>query len=293
MGAAPSIAQPPPGSPPGTPPVVQPVTIPSFTCPTEFIMAPGSGMACMIKCPEQKNYKLSSNGAMLSCSYIGDPTITVQLNTVPAYIGQPASYTTLPNKDVYRTELERFARDLAVTDANIDKAFKVKTAYDKLQLAENARDQSPDAYDRARVAYYTLVKGDKWIDEERQRIANVEAQPVVNTLIAKRNDLDSQIGQQQSTIDIVNGVKDKVLSVEDDLQYSVSAFQKQIENVRNQINMDKKKQIVTARQAGSWVNSLLNWLIALTTLIAIFFIVRYIIRRRSAFSTPASPPLQR
>lgn len=293
MGAAPSIAQPPPGSPPGTPPVVQPVTIPSFTCPTEFIMAPGSGMACMIKCPEQKNYKLSSNGAMLSCSYIGDPTITVQLNTVPAYIGQPASYTTLPNKDVYRTELERFARDLAVTDANIDKAFKVKTAYDKLQLAENARDQSPDAYDRARVAYYTLVKGDKWIDEERQRIANVEAQPVVNTLIAKRNDLDSQIGQQQSTIDIVNGVKDKVLSVEDDLQYSVSAFEKQIENVRNQINMDKKKQIVTAQQAGSWVNSLLNWLIALTTLIAIVFIVRYIIRRRSAFSTPASPPLQR
>ena len=293
MGAGPSIAQPPPGSPPGTPPVVQPVTIPSFTCPTEFIMAPGSGMACMIKCPEQKNYKLSSNGAMLSCSYIGDPTITVQLNTVPAYIGQPASYTTLPNKDVYKTELERFARDLAVTDANIDKAFKVKTAYDKLQLAENARDQSPDAYDRARVAYYTLVKGDKWIDEERQRIANVEAQPVVNTLIAKRNDLDSQIGQQQSTIDIVNGVKDKVLSVEDDLQYSVSAFEKQIENVRNQIQMDKKKQIVTAQQAGSWVNSLLNWLIALTTLIAIIFIIRYIIRRRSAFSTPASPPLQR
>lgn len=293
MGAGPSIAQPPPGSPPGTPPVVQPVTIPSFTCPTEFIMAPGSGMACMIKCPEQKNYKLSSNGAMLSCSYIGDPTITVQLNTVPAYIGQPASYTTLPNKDVYKTELERFARDLAVTDANIDKAFKVKTAYDKLQLAENARDQSPDAYDRARVAYYTLVKGDKWIDEERQRIANVEAQPVVNTLIAKRNDLDSQIGQQQSTIDIVNGVKDKVLSVEDDLQYSVSAFEKQIENVRNQIQMDKKKQIITARQAGSWVNSLLNWLIALTTLIAIIFIIRYIIRRRSAFSTPASPPLQR
>jgi predicted PurR-regulated permease PerM len=138
-----------------------------------------------------------------------------------------------------------------------------------------------------------LIKGDKWVEEEKQRIASVEAQPVVNTLLAKRNDLDSQIGQQQSTIDIVNGVKDKVLSVEDDLQYSVSAFEKQIENVRNQIRMDKKKQIVTAQQAGSWVNSLLNWLITLTTLIAIVFIVRYIMRRRSAFSAPGSPPLQR
>jgi hypothetical protein len=256
-------------------------------------MAPGSGMACMVKCPEQKNYKLTSNGAMLACSYTSDPTISVQVNTVPAYIGQPASYTTLPNKDVYRVELERFARDLAVTDANIDKAFKVRTAYDKLQLAENARDQSPDAYDRARVAYYTLVKGDKWVDEERQRIATVEAQPIVNSFLAKRNDLDNRIGQQQSTIDVVNGVKDKVLSVEDDLQYSVSAFQKQIENVRNQMNIDKKKQIATAEQAGSWVNSLLNWLITLTTIIAIVFIVRYIVRRQSAFSIPASTPLQR
>lgn len=265
-------------------------------CPSEFVVSPVGFGACVIPCPAQKNYELRvGDKGVLSCVYTGDTSITVPVLPVPAVQkpGLPFSYKELPNASVYETELNRFKAAFAVADANVDKAVKVKTAYDKLQLAENARDQSPDAYQQARVGYYTLVKGDKWIEEERQRIANVEAQPVINNLVAMRDDLNGRIGQQKSTIDVVNGVKDKVLSVEDDLQYSVSAFQKQIGNIRNQIRMDKKKQIETAAQAGSWVDTLLNWLIALTTLIAIIFIVRYIIRRRSAFSTPASPPLQR
>jgi hypothetical protein len=265
-------------------------------CPSEFVVSPVGFGACVIPCPAQKNYELRvGDKGVLSCVYTGDTSITVPVLPVPAVQkpGLPFSYKELPNASVYETELNRFKAAFAVADANVDKAVKVKTAYDKLQLAENARDQSPDAYQQARVGYYTLVKGDKWIEEERQRIANVEAQPVINNLVAMRDDLNGRIGQQKSTIDVVNGVKDKVLSVEDDLQYSVSAFQKQIGNIRNQIRMDKKKQIETAAQAGSWVDTLLNWLITLTTLIAIVFIVRYIIRRRSAFSTPASPPLQR
>ena len=252
--------------------------------------------ACVIPCPAQKNYELRvGDKGVLSCVYTGDTSISVPVLPVPAVQkqGPPFSYKELPNASVYQTEIDRFSAAFAVADANVSKVVKIKTAYDALQLAENARDQSPDAYQQARIGYYTLVKGDKWIEEERQRIANVEAQPVINNFLAKRDDLNGRIEQQKSTIEVVNGVKDKVLSVEDDLQYSVSAFQKQIGNVRNQMNMDKKKQIETAAQAGSWVDSLLNWLIALTTIIAIFFIARYIIRKRSAFSAPASPPLQR
>lgn len=252
--------------------------------------------ACVIPCPAQKNYELRvGDKGVLSCVYTGDTSISVPVLPVPAVQkqGPPFSYKELPNASVYQTEIDRFSAAFAVADANVSKVVKIKTAYDALQLAENARDQSPDAYQQARIGYYTLVKGDKWIEEERQRIANVEAQPVINNLVAKHDDLNNRIGQQKSTIEVVNGVKDKVLSVEDDLQYSVSAFQKQIGNVRNQMNMDKKKQIETAAQASSWVDSLLNWLIALTTIIAIFFVARYIIRKRSAFSAPASPPLQR
>lgn len=252
--------------------------------------------ACVIPCPAQKNYELRiGDKGVLSCVYAGDTSISVPVLPVPAVQkqGPPFSYKELPNASVYQTEIDRFNVAFALADTNVDKAVKLKTAYDALQKAENARDVAPDAYQPARVAYYTLLKGDKWLQEEKERVAKSEAQPVVDAYLAKQIDLSNRITQQKSTIEIMNGVKDKVLSVEDDMQFSVSAFSKQIGAIRNQINMDKKKQVETVQQAGSWINTLLNWLIVLTTLIAILLMVRYFMRRQSAFSVPGSTPLPR
>lgn len=262
-----------------------------MNCPSEFIVSPNGSGTCILPCPTQKNYELRlGTSGLLSCVYAGDSSISVSVLPVPAVqeMGPPFSYESLPNASVYQAEIERFSTAFAIADANVDRAVKVKTAYEKLQLAENARDQSPDAYQQARISYYTLIKGDTWVNDEKARIARVEAQPVIDQISSKNQDLETRIQQQKSTIEVVNGVKDKVLSVGDDLQYSVSAFQKQIKAIRNQMNMDKKKQVETARQAGSWVDSLLNWLIALATLVAIVFLIRYMMRPKTAFSTPSS-----
>ena len=231
-------------------------------------------MACMIRCPERKNYKLTSNGPMLSCSYTGDPKITVQLNTVPAYLGFPASYLTLPNKEVYEEELKRFNNAIAVADANIDKNTKISTAFIALQAAENARSTAPDAYQQARITYYTLAKGDSWLQEEQARIAATEAQPVVDKYVSQYNNIQDRKNQQQSTIDVVNGVRDKILTVKDDLRFSVNTFQKQIGDIKNQINKNKVEQTATIAAATSWVDTFLNWAIALVTLVAIVLLAR-------------------
>jgi hypothetical protein len=52
-------------------------------------------------------------------------------------------------------------------------------AFRDLQKAENVRDKSPEAYQVARTAYYTLLKGDTWLNEEKQRIAGAEVAPEV------------------------------------------------------------------------------------------------------------------
>jgi hypothetical protein len=260
-------------------------------CPSEFVLSPVGTGACVIPCPAGKNYEVRVGTAgLLSCTYIGDPKISVSLLPVPAVQrpGPPFSYKDLPNASVYKTEIDRFNAAFALADANIDKSVKIKTAYDRLQNAENARDVSPDAYNQARLSYYTLTKGDTWLQEEKQRIAQVEAQPVVDDIVSKNQDLQNRMQQQKSTLDIVNGVRENVLSVEDDLQYSVSAFERQIRNIRNQMNMDKKKQVETVKQTSSWFNSMLNWLIIIATIIAIVVIVRYFMRPKAAFSSPGS-----
>lgn len=252
----------------------------SLSCPSEFGVSP-NGQACVLPCPTAKQYALTINGNSLVCTYAGDSKITVPLMPVPMYVaggrgGNPAnaSYTSLPNREVYKAEIDRFAQALAVADANINNEIKVLTAFTALQQAENARDTAPDAYQAARTAYYTLTKGQNWIEQEKTRIANVEAQPIVNGYVARYNDIQAKKNQQQSTIEVVNGVRDKILTVKDDLVFSVSTFQKQISDIKNQINKNRVKQAQTIAAASSWVDTFLNWVIALVTLIAIVLLGR-------------------
>lgn len=264
----------------------------SPSCPSGFIASPSGGITCVLPCPEEKNYEMTSNGSALFCQHKGDKRVKVPVTAVPMYIGggegQPpinANPDILPNKLVYKAEVTRFNNAIEVADANIDKEIKIKTAYDSLQAAENARDTAPEAYQQARIAYYTLIKGDTWINDEKTRIGKVEAQPVIQNYLSNYSELAEQINTHKSTIETVNGIKDKVLTVKDDLQYSVSAFQRQLDAIRNQMNINKKKQIETAQQATSWIDSFLNWVMIFSAFLAIVFVVRYLITKSSSNTT--------
>jgi hypothetical protein len=252
----------------------------SFSCPSEFTLSPVGMLQCVAPCPADKGFQLSGDASGTVCRYTGDPSHTVLLHPLPA-VNVPEgkskifSYKTLENGNLYDAELSRVQNALAIEYGKIDGKTKVGNAFKALQDAENVRSQAPDAYQTARVNYYTLTKGDGWVNEEKVRIAASEAQPVIDQYVSTTSGLDQQIKQQQSTIDVVNGVKDKVLSVQDDMAYSVGAFSKQIADVKNQINMQRHAKLQEeAEKSNGWIEILLNILIVLSTLAAIFFLIR-------------------
>ena len=257
-----------------------------YSCPAEFVPAP-SPLGCMIKCPTEKGYGLVSRGQVLACVYTADMSISVPINVVPMYaltnpsnpnvqLPRRAPYATLADADLYKNMIERFNADLAVADAKIDSATKIRTAFVTLQSAENARGSpaGESAYQSARIAYYTLTKGDSWLQEEQARIANTEAQPIVNSYTSQYQNLTQRKNQQQKTIDVINGLRDKVLSVKDDLSFSVNTFQKQVDGIKNKINIEKKNQIETIEATTSWIDTFLNWTIAIVTIVCIVMLVR-------------------
>ena len=290
----------------------------SQICPVEFTLSP-AGNTCIVKCPTAKNYNMTSSGSILSCTHKTDKTATVQLMPTPTYsihpqwvsYGSSVSYAGYPqsHRGAYEAEFKRFNDALAVEEAKIDKTTKLATAFNKLQESENARDTAPDAYQTARVAYYTLLKGDTWINEEKNRVANAEAQPVINNFLDKYRSLQYTRSRQQGVIDSMNNVKQSVLGVKDDLDFSVSNFQRHIDDIKNQINKDKRDQDIQLAKASTWIEVLLNWMIALTSLIAIFFLGRYLMRskpgqapsdsdimsylRRSAYGSKSTTPTTR
>jgi hypothetical protein len=197
------------------------------------------------------------------------------LTSVPPFTG-----TGTPGGPAFTSAYADYTAALATADAKVGSANRQSIAFSNLMAAENARGSTGGeaAYQAARVTYYTLTKGDAWIQEEKERVANTDAQPVVNTLASQYRNLVERKNQQTRTIDVINGLKDKVLSVKDDLTFSVNTFQRQIDAVKNQINKDKKVQSDTIEATTSWVDTFLNWTIAIATIVCIFMLVRRLTR---------------
>jgi large-conductance mechanosensitive channel len=124
-----------------------------------------------------------------------------------------------------------------------------------------------------------------------------ELKEIYNQMITKETDkfiseyqfLNNQSFQQQQTLDLVNSVKDNVGSVKDDMEYSVGTFNKQISDIRNQININRKTQAI-AMDYGKWLNTGLNIILVLALLFLIFTVGRRAFRSPSLPSNPASPP---
>jgi hypothetical protein len=95
--------------------------------------------------------------------------------------------------------------------------------------------------------------------------------------------------EQQKTIDVVNGIKDKVLSLKDDFKYSVNTFSDQLEKVKIQLNMENRSRMKeqSTEQSWSWLDIGLN----LGLVLALLYAVYTFVRRYGLTRSPAQSPL--
>ncbi len=254
-------------------------------CPAPFVSA--DALTCVMPCPSEKKFVREGTAGSYKCVYSPDRQIAVSLTTVGAASFAGTSLSDLQKVDVARsrefsTEKDRFEREIAVAYGNIDRSQKIADAFRDLQAAENARDQSPEAYRVARTAYYTLVKGSQWINEERERVAQAEVEPEVQRYRDSVQALTNQTAEQKKVLDVVNGVKDKVLSLRDDFQYSVNTFQGQIAKLKDQITYDARKRAEEPETpAWFWVDGVLNVLLAAVLIYAAYSLYKKVMARRS------------
>ena len=244
--------------------------------------------ACVVKCPTM--YTLQVVEGVPSCVAKDSNGATITsfgLTSVAPETDDGLSGTSYINwgpnfVDAYDT----FTQDLAVANATVGTTTRRQQLFNALQAAENARGTpaGEDAYQSARVAYYTATQGDGWAETEKERVAQTKAQPIIDGLVSQYNNLKAKQTEQASTIQVINGLRDKVLTVKDDMAFSVRTFQKQVDNIKNQINIDKKNQVDATKATVSWIEVVLNWMIAIATLVCIFLLLRYfsrpLIRRR-------------
>jgi hypothetical protein len=271
------------------------------TCPSGFQLSPVTPGQCVVRCPSDKGYKLQVTQRGPTCVYnnLPDPGTDVVLNPVPSIrIQQGQSIPTLDeirrqSPSLYNQfieEQERANGAIEVAYGAIDKQKKINDAFIKLQKAENVRHKAPDAYQAARIEYYTLTEGEKWLDEEKQRLAEAEADPTAMEYKKEFEDKLLLVEQQGKTIDVVNGLKNRVLSIRDELGYSVNAFRKQIDELRSQILIERKKAEMKERSAYDWLNLVLNMVLVVVLLFTVFTLFRKFQQYRLRTTTISNAP---
>lgn len=262
-------------------------------CPSGFVKSPTTMFSCVIECPQTQGFSLRNVNNEAYCVYNDKPEVRILLKHASAFDGKkpPPTMEEIQSNypaiyQQYKTAKDDFDKNFPIVRSKIEKDEQLKDAFRALQTAENVRDQSPQGYQDARIRYYTLLRGEGWLDEEKTRIANAEATPKVNEYTQMREDLSRRLNQQQQTIDITTAVKDKVLSMKDDFAYTTNAFSKQISDLKNQINIERKRSEAEKVEAFSWIDLVLNILL---TIFAFAFLIAVIRKYRSMTTLPVKP----
>jgi len=253
------------------------------TCPSGFQISPTGEFSCVHECSRVQGFELRTVAGTPACVYVDRPATYFSLRLLP---GSP---TTPEQMAQYTTATEEYNNALEVALNGISKETRMDDAFKALQAAENARDTAPQAYQEARVRYYTLLNGNEWLNEEQQRILNAEAKPKAETYLATFTDLTTRRQQQQQTMDVMNAVKDKVLSMKDDFQMTTNVFSKQIAELKNQIQLESKSKVATTTTVMSWMDTLLNIVLVAILLVAVFVIGRTVVTRMSSTYSPSAP----
>jgi hypothetical protein len=267
-------------------------------CPNGFQLNPGASGQCVIQCPEDKGFSFKLVDGVPHCVHDRQTELKVQLNPLPS-LSIPMDER-MPSIEqirspgetvgVFKAEYDRFQKEFPVVEAKIKKTTALEDAFKELQDAENARDKSPQAYQDARVKYYTLLNGEEWAEQEKERIAKAEADPAAAKFKTEFEDKLLLVEQQGKTIDVVKGLKDRVLGIRDELGFSVNAFRKQIDELRSQILIERKKAEIKERSAYDWLNLILNVLLVFVLLFTAFTLFRKFQQYRLRTTTISNAP---
>jgi hypothetical protein len=139
-----------------------------------------------------------------------------------------------------------------------------------LDAAEENKEDDPTGYKKARIAYYTLLNGQGWLQTEKQRIAKHEVEPLLQSYTMKYNTLKNE---QQSQKVFAN--LHSILKSQEDADISDhSFFKKQLEKEKSQTDVLNR---LNNLQSGSNIVSslfplLIDFVIFLLALIVLYLL---------------------
>jgi len=160
----------------------------------------------------------------------------------------------------------------------------LKTALD---TADENKEQDPAGYEKARIAYYTLLNGQGWLQSEKQRIAKDDVEPLVKSYTTKYNSLKSEQQSQKVFVNLQSVLKTQE---ESDLADN-SFFKKQLEKEQSQtdvVNRLSSLQPGSTSSVISYVPILIDFVMFVLALAVVYLVVTKFSNLQSLFGMSAA-----
>ncbi len=135
----------------------------------------------------------------------------------------------------------------------------------QLVLLKQSMDaaQGTDGYEKARIAYYTLLNGPGWLAQEKHRIASEEVEPVLKSYQQQYNALKGEQQSQSIFKNLADGLKVQLAADEQSNAY----LDKQL-----MIEKDKAQTAERMSELGS-SSSYISWVIDIVIAILGLFVL--------------------
>jgi hypothetical protein len=156
-------------------------------------------------------------------------------------------------------------------DPNCQKQKDLAILKVALDTATENQDQDPAGYEKARIAYYTLLNGQGWLNTEKQRIATEDVQPVLNKYNTQYNALKSEKQSQSIFTNLSNALK-----AQEGADTADNAFlRKQLINDKDKLDVINRLNILTAGtpespQSGSYIPLIIDILIGILIITVLY-----------------------
>lgn len=165
-------------------------------------------------------------------------------------------------------------KDLALLKTNLDNADKEK---------------DPAGYEKARIAYYTLLNGQGWLQTEKQRIAKEDVEPLLSNYRTEYDALKGEKKSQSMFTQLMNHLKSQ--NNDNDFLNKELLKEKDKADVLDRMNeLNAGTPISNPSPTGyyQYIPLIIDIIIALLAFLVIYLIYTKFIQNKSAITNSVS-----
>ena len=147
-----------------------------------------------------------------------------------------------------------------------------------LQTAEQTKTSNPEAYEKARIDYYTLKDGQEWLAKEKEKLAKQEIEPVLKAIDAKYELLQSQLSDEKQKQELVNLLKAEEVGDEEESRYLKQQLMKEQDKVGVSQRLSQLGPTSILTSTPQWLSIAMDVVLAVLSLLLVYSIfkkVRY------------------